>query len=174
MRRLTALRRKARDSAPAAPLAELRWPQPMPETLTRSSADHNDDATIVNVHLRLTVAVIEIATTDPTEFIELERGCEVVAGERILSTSYNWVAPTVDGNEHVPLGEAVALCESTTSRAAIVDRWVSGLPWYVPDKLAWEAADTAAGWGFRKHARDLLKHSRKLPQSAMVAAKHGL
>jgi hypothetical protein len=136
---------------------------------------HNDDGTIVNAHLKLTVQVVEIATTDPTESIELERGCEVVVGERILSTSYDGVPATVDGTEHVLLSKVLPLCESITSRVAIVNRWVRGLPWYVPDRLRWEAADVAARWGFRKHARDLLKHGRRrMPQSATVAAKHGL
>jgi len=136
---------------------------------------HNDDGTIVNARLRFTVEVVEIATTDAAESIELERGCEVVAGERILSASYDWVPATIDGIEHVLVSKALPLCDSTTSRAAIVNRWVSGLPWSVPDRLSWEAADTAARWGFRKHARDLLKHRpRRLPQSAAVAAKHGL
>ncbi|HEX5994098.1 MAG TPA: hypothetical protein VFY84_03035 [Jiangellales bacterium] len=135
---------------------------------------HNDDGTIVNAHLRLTVEVVEIATTDVTESIELERGCEVVAGEGILSVSYG-VAATVDGIEHVFVSKALPLCESTTSRAAIVDRWVFGLPWSVPDRFPWEVADVAARWGFRKHARDLVTYGgRRRPQAAAVAAKHRL
>lgn len=137
--------------------------------------DHNDDGTIVNSRLRLTVEVVEFGTTDAAESIELERGCEVVVGERILSTSYDWTSATVNGIEHILVSKALPLCESTTSRAAIVNRWVNGLPWYVPDRTRWEAADIAARWGFRKHARDLLQHGRRrLPQSAAVAAKHGL
>jgi len=137
------------------------------------------DGTIVNARLRFTVEVVEIATTDAAESIELpielKGGCEVVAGERILSACYDWVPATIDGIEHVLLSKALPLCDATTSRVAIVNRWVIGLPWSVPDRLFWEAADTAARWGFRKHARDLLKHSsRRLPQSAAVAAKHGL
>ncbi len=139
---------------------------------------HNDDGTIVNARLRLTVEVVEVATSDvleSIESIELERGCEVVAGERILSVSYDPTPATVNGVERILVGKALPLCESTTSRAAIVNRWVSGLPWHVPDRLRWEAADIAARWGFRKHARDLLKHGRRrLPQSAAMAAKHGL
>lgn len=135
---------------------------------------HNDDGTIVGAQLQLTVEVVEIATTDVAESIEFERGCEVVAGEGILSMSYR-VAATVDGIEHVIVSKALPLCESTTSRAAIVDRWVIGLPWYVPDRTRWEAADIAARWGFRKHARDLVTYgARRLPQAAAVAAKHRL
>jgi hypothetical protein len=133
---------------------------------------HNDDGTIVNAHLRLTVHVVEIATTEPSESIKLERGCEVVAGVRILSTSYHGVPGTVDGIEHVLLGKALPLCESTTSRVAIVNRWVHGLPWHVPDRPRWEAADVAGRWGFRKHARDLLKHGRRrMPQPATARGR---
>ncbi|MBF9132410.1 hypothetical protein I0C86_26175 [Plantactinospora sp. S1510] len=137
---------------------------------------HNDDGTIVNSRVRLTVEVVEITTTDVVESIELQHGCEVIAGERVLSTSYDSTPATVNDIEHVLVSRALPLCESSTSRAAIVDRWVGGLPWSVPDRLPWEAADIAARWGFRKHARDLLKHggARRLPQSAAVAAKHGL
>jgi hypothetical protein len=137
---------------------------------------HNDDGTILNSRVRLTVEVVEIRTTDVVESIELQHGCEVIAGERILFTSYDWTPAIVNDIEHVLVSRALPLCESITSRAAIVNRWVGGLPWSVPDRLHWEAADFAARWGFRKHARDLLKHggSRRLPQSAAVAAKHGL
>ncbi|MGC5033931.1 hypothetical protein [Micromonospora sp. DT229] len=137
---------------------------------------HNDEDTVLNSRVMLTVEVLEITTTDVVESIEVQHGCEVIAGERILFTSYDWRPAIVNDIEHVLVSKALPLCESTRSRAAIVNRWVGGLPWSVPDRLHWEAADIAAGWGFRKHARDLLKHGRprRLPQSAAVAAKHGL
>ncbi|MEH1127866.1 hypothetical protein [Micromonospora sp. CPCC 206061] len=136
---------------------------------------HKDAGTIVDSRVRLAVEVVEVATSDVVASIELERGREVVVGQRILSTSYDCAPATVDGIDHVLMSRALPLCQSTTSRAAIVDRWVSDLPWHVPDRPRWEAADIAARWGFRKHARDLLKHGlRRLPQSAAVAAKHGL
>jgi hypothetical protein len=142
--------------------------------LRNGDGRHNDDATIVGGHVGITVEVVEIATTDVAESIELEHGCEVVAGERILSASY-WVPATIDGVERVLVSTALPLCESTTSRAAIVDRWVIGLPWHVPDRLRWEAADIAARWGFRKHARDLVTYgARRLTQAAAVKAKHRL
>jgi hypothetical protein len=134
----------------------------------------NSDGTILSGQLQLTVEVIELATTEVAESIERDRACEVVAGERILSISYQ-VPATVDGVAQVFMSKALPLCESTTSRSAIVDRWVSGLPWYVPDRLRWEAADIAARWGFRSHARDLVRYgARRLPQVATVAAKHRL
>jgi hypothetical protein len=121
---------------------------------------HNDDGTVVDPRVRLTVEVVEMAPNDAVE---------------ILSTSYDWTPATVAGIGQLFVSKALPLCESTTSRAAIVDRWVSGLPWSVPDRPRWEAADIAARWGFRKHARDLLRHGRRRsPQSAAVAAKHGL
>ena len=91
---------------------------------------------------------VEVVTTD-------ER-------ERILSTSYD---PTpVAGIEELLVRKALPLCRATASRAAIVERWVGGLPWHVPDRRSWEAADIAARWGFRGHARDLLGHrSRRRP-----------
>jgi hypothetical protein len=135
---------------------------------------HNDDGTIVDADLGLTVEVVEIATADVAESIELERGCEIVAGERILFTSYG-VPATIEDVEQVFVSKALPLCDSTTSRAAIVDRWVKGLPSYVPDRLRWEAADIAARWGFRKHARDLVTYgARRLTQAAEVKAKHRL
>jgi hypothetical protein len=135
---------------------------------------HNDDGAIVDARVQLTVEVVEIATTDVAQSIELDRGCEIVAGESILSMSYG-VAATVDGIERAFVSKALPLCESTRSRAAIVDRWVIGLPWHVPDRPRWEAADIAARWGFRKHARDLVTYcSRRLPPAAAVAAKHRL
>jgi hypothetical protein len=93
-----------------------------------------------------------------------------------VSASYDPVPATFSGIEHILVGKALPLCESTTSRAEIVDRWVKGLPWYVPDRPYWEAADTAARWGFRKHARDLLRHTSSglKDAAAAVAAKHGL
>lgn len=108
---------------------------------------HNDDGTIVDTGLRLTVEVAEVATND-------------AVGERILSASYDCAPATVDGVAHALVSTALPLCECTTSRAAIVDRWVRGLPWHVPDRPRREAADIAARWGFRAHARDLSKHGR--------------
>ncbi|MFC4040007.1 hypothetical protein ACFO1B_16390 [Dactylosporangium siamense] len=121
---------------------------------------HNDDGTITDARVRLAVDVLELDAAD------------VTAGPRVLSTSCDWAPATVSGIEHVLVTRAVPWCAATASRAAIVDRWVRGLPWHVPDRPRWEAADIAAQWGFRKHARDLLGRSRS-PQSAAVAAKHG-
>ena len=118
---------------------------------------HNDDGTVVNARVRLTVEVVEIATSDVVGSIALERGREVVAGERVLSASCDWTPATVDAVEQVLVSKVLPLCTATASRAAIVDRWVSGLPWHVPDRPRGEAAEIAARWGFRKHARDLLK-----------------
>jgi hypothetical protein len=123
---------------------------------------HNDDGTIVDAWVRLAVDVLE-----------LEAGQDVTGGRQVLSTSCDWVPATVSGIEHVLVTKALPWCAATASRAAIVDRWVRDLPWHVPDRTRWEAADIAAQWGFRKHARDLLRHGRS-PQSAAVAAKHGL
>lgn len=94
----------------------------------------------------LTVAVLEIAETG--------------APQRILSATYG-VPATEAGVEQVLARQALPLCDSTASRAAIADRWVSGLPWHVPDMPAWEAAAIAARWGFDKHARDLLRHGAR-------------
>jgi hypothetical protein len=124
---------------------------------------HNDDGTIVNPRVRLTVEVVEITTSDVLESIAVEHGREVVAGERILSASYDGTPGTAEGIERVLVSSALPLCESTRSRAAIVERWVGGLPWYVPDRLRPEAADIAARWGFRKHARDLSQRRRRRP-----------
>jgi len=134
----------------------------------------NDDGTLVNIRVRFTIEIAEIAATDAAVSGEPD-GCQVIAGERIVMASYDPVPATVEGIEHMLVSKALPLCESTMSRAAIVDRWVRGLPWHVPDRLSWEAADIAARWGFRKHARDLLKHTpRRLKQAAAVAAKHKL
>lgn len=111
-------------------------------------------------HLMLTAEIVEVDTTG--------------APQRVLTATFDAVPATADGAERILTRKALPLCESTASRAAIVDRWVRGLPWSVPDRLSWEAADVAARWGFRKHARDLLKHSPRLPQTKAVAAKHGL
>lgn len=124
----------------------------------------------------VTVGVMEIATADAGDSTG-RRGDsrDAVPGERILSATYDSVPATVDGIEQVLAGKAFPLLESTRTRAGIVDRWVHGLPWSVPDRLFWEAADIAARWGFRGHARDLLRHGpRRSPQAAAVAAKHGL
>lgn len=126
---------------------------------------HNDDGTIVNSRIRLVVEVVEV--------VEGSEGNEGSAGQRILSASYDWTPATVNDIKQVFVSRALPLCESTSSRAAIVERWVSGLPWSVPDRLPWEAADIAARWGFHKHARDLLKYGgRRRPRSAAVAATH--
>lgn len=136
--------------------------------------NHNSDGTIVDGHLDLIVDVIEIATTYVSESIGLEHGCEVVAGERILSMS-SGVAATVDDVARRFVSKALPLCEATTSRVAIVDRWVIDLPWSVPDRTRWDAADIAARWGFRKHARDLVRPwVRRVPQAAAIAAKYQL
>jgi hypothetical protein len=137
---------------------------------------HNDDGTVVNPRVRLIVEILEIPTTDVADSVEHQQGCEAIAGERILFTAYNLTPATVKDIEHLLVSKALPLCESTRSRAAIVNRWVSWLPGSVPDGSSWEAADIAARWGFRGHARDLVKYggARKLPQPAAVAAKHGL
>jgi hypothetical protein len=135
---------------------------------------HHDDGTIADASVTVTVEVVEIAGTRMATRSEPD-GCEAVVGERVLSESFDRVPASVESIEHILVTKALPLCESTTSKAAIVDRWVRGLPWYVPDRFAWEAADMAARWGFRQHARDLLKHTpRGLEQAAAVAAKHGL
>lgn len=122
------------------------------------------------------VGVVEIGTVDPVEAVTPGVALhDVLSGERVLLVSYDAVPATVDGVANVLTGRAFALLESTRTRAGIVDRWVGGLPWSVPDRLFWEAADVAARWGFRGHARDLLKHGpRRLPQARAVAARHGL
>ncbi|GIF96057.1 hypothetical protein [Catellatospora citrea] len=126
--------------------------------------------------LVLTVDVVEMATADAASSVGRCADPHVaVPGERVLSVSYDRVPATVAAIEQVLAGKALRLLESTRTRARIVDRWVSGLPWSVPDRLFWEAADVAARWGFRGHARDLLKHGpRRSPEAAAVAAKHGL
>ncbi|GIH10395.1 hypothetical protein Rhe02_84620 [Rhizocola hellebori] len=135
---------------------------------------HNSDGTIVNVRVRFTIEVVEVAAIGAAGSSEPD-GCQVVAGERILSAAYDPVPAKVESIEHMLVRKALPLCDSTTSRAAIVDRWVTGLPWHVPDMLSWQAADIAARWGFRKHARDLLKHTPgRHKQAAEVAARHHL
>ncbi|MEU8005156.1 hypothetical protein AB0B66_28705 [Catellatospora sp. NPDC049111] len=126
--------------------------------------------------LIVTVGVVEIGTADPAEAVSSGAGLrDVLSRERVLSVSYDAVPATVDGVANVLTGRAFALLESTRTRAGVVDRWVGGLPWSVPDRLFWEAADVAARWGFRGHARDLLKHGpRRSPQARAVAARHGL
>lgn len=110
--------------------------------LRDGAGHHNDDGTISDARVMLTV---EVVTTD-------ER-------EHILSMSYE---PTpVTGIEDLLVRKALPLCRATASRAAIVERWVSGLPWHVPDRPRREAADIAARWGFRGHARDLLGHRNR-------------
>jgi hypothetical protein len=140
-------------------------------------AHDNRDGTVVHVGVRFTAEIIEVAegaTVGAAESSETD-GCQAIAGERILFVSFDPVPATVAGIEHILVDKALALCDSTTSRRAIVDRWVSGLPWHVPDRPFWEAADKAARWGFRKHARDLLRHAPgKARQAAEVAAEHGL
>jgi hypothetical protein len=118
---------------------------------------HHDDGTIVNAYLRFTVEVVELAP-GAAKHSEPD-GCEVIAGGRVLYASYGQVPATIEGIEQILVSKASPLCESTASRAAIVDRWVKGLPWYVPDRISWEAADIAARWGFPAHARDLLRHT---------------
>lgn len=121
--------------------------------LRDGTGHHYDDGRILNAHLVFNVDVVEIPATEPAE------PTGVVAVERILWT-YDWVPANVDGIERFLVSKALPLCESTRSRAAIVDRWVGGLPWHVPDRLRSEAAGIAARWGFPKHARDLWKHTR--------------
>ena len=132
--------------------------------------DHHDDGTVVNAQLRITVEVIEIATTDVPAAMVLKGGGEVIAGENILSDCYDWMPATVDGIEQVLVTDVLPLCESTTSRAAIVDRWVGGLPWYVPDRPRAEAAGIAARWGFPKHARDLARYGPRPPRVSQGSA----
>ncbi|MFC7243183.1 hypothetical protein ACFQO7_11920 [Catellatospora aurea] len=126
--------------------------------------------------LIVTVGVVEIGTADPAEAVSSGAGLrDVLSRERVLSVSYDAVPATVDGVANVLTGRAFAMLESTRTRSGVVDRWVGGLPWSVPDRLFWEAADVAARWGFRGHARDLLKHGpRRSPQARAVAARHGL
>jgi hypothetical protein len=106
-------------------------------------------ATAFEDHLTITVDVLEVDAS--------------VAPQRILSVSYDVVPATVAGVEQVLAREALPLCDCTASRAAIADRWVRGLPWHVPDRPAWEAADITARWGFDKHAGDLRRYGRKRP-----------
>ena len=122
---------------------------------------HNDDGTVVDARVRITVGVVEIATADVAGPVRLEDGCEVVAGRRILSTWHELTPATVNGMDRVLASKALPWCRATASRAAIVDRWVSGLPWHVPDSTSWEAADTAARWGIPGHARDLVRHGQR-------------
>lgn len=136
-----------------------------------SDAGEHGEGTLV-----VCVCVVEIGTADPVEAIAQSAALRGSGSpERILSVSYDAVPATVDGIETVLTSKAFALLESTRTRVGIVDRWVRGLPWSVPDRLFWEAADVAARWGFRGHARDLLKHGpRRSPKAAAVAAEHGL
>lgn len=124
---------------------------------------------LAEASLVVTVGITETATA------RREGSHVAVPGELILSVSYDAVPATVDAIAQALTGKAFPLLEATRTQADIVDRWVRGLPWSVPDRLFWEAADIAARWGFRGHARDLLKRGpRRSPQAAAVAAKHGL
>jgi hypothetical protein len=142
-------------------LAEDRLVQVV--SLRDGIGQHHDDGTVTDALVRLTVDVVEIATPDVLDAVVSGGGGEVVAGRRILSASFGWTPATAGGVEHVLRREAVPLCRATGSRAAIVERWVGGLPWHVPDLPSWEAAGIAADWGFPGHARDLRRHGQRRP-----------
>ena len=101
---------------------------------------HNDDGTVVRAFVRVTVEVVEPAPTGEVP---------------VLAVSYDRTPATVEGITRVLVSQVLPLCASTASRAAVVDRWVAGLPWHVPDRPRREAADIARRWGFPGHARDL-------------------
>ncbi|GAA3455064.1 hypothetical protein [Dactylosporangium matsuzakiense] len=152
-----AIRALLTTGPPAGPAPEPRPPLPDVAALMTAGGFTGERGAAFRRHL---------PGRDLTQVIELHDGWLMAAVHEpgpdrvVLSRSWEWTPADV---HRVLEREALPFCNATTSRRAIVDRWVHGLPWHVPDRLPGEAAETAERWGFFKHARDLRRYGGHQP-----------